>query len=184
MTPDSWACLSQIFLPSTPSASFRGRKGKRKEVERLRARGCPPLHPRLCVVGAGRPAPGRAGRWRGRRALALPPPAGARPALPRPEESAAAGGRAGGRGEARGPRPRPSAGLPGRCPLEVARPPGAPLAVGAHLKAEPAHMLRIRPPCPALLSLSPRKGSCKLPFVYLAWFSLLQFCMGCLCLVY
>lgn len=55
-------------------------------------------------------------------------------------------------------------------------------------KLSPAHMLHIKPPCPvSFLSLSfffLRKGSYKLPLVYLAWFSLLQFCMGCLCLVY
>lgn len=52
-------------------------------------------------------------------------------------------------------------------------------------KLSPAHMLHIKPPCPVpFLIFFLRKGSYKLPFVYLAWFSLLQFCMGCLCLVY
>lgn len=53
-------------------------------------------------------------------------------------------------------------------------------------KLSPAHMLHIKAPCPVpscffsplLLLLLLQKGSYKRPFVYLAWFSLLQFCMG------
>lgn len=68
-----------------------------------------------------------------------------------------------------------------------AMPPDSALRYGpGTCKLSPAHMLHIKAPCPVpscffffsfpLLLL--RKGSYKLPFVYLAWFSLLRFCMG------
>lgn len=87
----------------------------------------------------------------------------------------------------RGPRCRPTAGgsgvgFPGP---RWAMPPDSALRQGpSTCKLSLAHMLHIKAPClvpscsppPNLLLL--RKGSYKLPFVYLAWFSLLQFCMG------
>lgn len=107
-------------------------------------------------------------------------------------ESAAAGPRGQcGRAErsaGRGARCRPAAGdrgvgFPGP---RWAMPPDSALRHGpSTCKLSPAHMLHIKarcsvpscfPPNTPLLLL--RKGSYKLPFVYLAWFSLLQFCMG------